>query len=67
MKDNGDEKMAKIKLARVLVTSLINSTIFQNFTSLVSVLLCHNLDSSMLKCEVYLTNKIFIKSYSVPE
>ena len=30
---------------------LINSTIFATFTFLVSVLLCHNLDSSMLKCE----------------
>ena len=34
---------------------LINSTIFATFTFLVSVLLCHNLHSSMMKCEGSLT------------
>ena len=34
---------------------LINSTIFATFTFLVSVLFCHNLASSMLKCEGALT------------
>ena len=34
---------------------LMNSTIFATFTFLVSVLLCHNLDSSMLKSEGSLT------------
>ena len=46
------EKMTKIKLARVLVT---NSIIFATFTFLIFVLLCHNLDSSTLKCEGSLT------------
>ena len=34
---------------------LINSTIFATFTFFVSVLLCHDLDSSMLKCVGSLT------------
>ena len=49
------EKDTKIKPTRVLSTILINSTIFATFTILVSVLLCHNLASSMLKCEGSLT------------
>ena len=42
MEDYGAEKLTRIKLGRVLVTTLINSTIFAAFTFLVSVLLCHN-------------------------
>ena len=38
-----------------LLQVLINSTIFATFTFLFSVLLCHNLDSSMLKSEGSLT------------
>ena len=43
--------MTKIKPARALVTSLINSTNFATFTVLIFALLSHNLDLSMLKCE----------------
>ena len=45
------QKKTKIKLARVLVTSFDKFTIFATCTLLVFVLLCHNFDSSMLKCE----------------
>ena len=56
------EKMTKIKLARILVTSFDKSHIFALFTILVSILLCHNFDSIMLKFEVALTNKVFTKT-----
>ena len=46
---------------------LINSTIFAALTFLFSVLPCHNLVTSMLKCEGSLTNKIFTKKYIVQE
>ena len=43
---------------------LINTTIFAAFTFLISLLLCYNLDSSMLNYEDSLTN-ILTKKYSV--
>ena len=43
------------KLAMVLVTGFINSTIFATSSFWVYVLLCNNLASSMLKCEGSLT------------
>ena len=49
------ENMTKIKLARVLVTSFDIFHHFTTFTFLVSVFLCHNLDSNMLKREGSLT------------
>ena len=49
------EKMTKYKLARVLVTFLINSAVIATFTFLVSVLLYHKLGSRTLNCEGYLT------------
>ena len=45
------DKMTKIKLTRVLVTSFDKFTIFATLKTLISVLLCHNLDSTFLKCE----------------
>ena len=54
-KDYGAEKMTKIKLVKVLVTSFDEFHIFPTFTYLVPVLFCQNLDSSILKCWNYLT------------
>ena len=48
-------KWPKLNLQGYWSQVLINSTIFATFTFLVSVLLCHNLDSSLLKCEGSLT------------
>ena len=49
------KKLPKLNLRGYCSQTLINSTIFATFTLLVSVLLCHNLASSMLKCEGSLT------------
>ena len=54
-KNYGAEKMTKIKLARVLVTSFDKFHLFCNLNILISVLLCHNLDLSMLEYEGSLT------------
>ena len=40
---------------RTYSSKILNSTILATFTFLFSVLLYHNLDSRMLKCEGYLT------------
>ena len=48
-------------------SQVLNSTILATFRFLVSVLLWHNLDSSMLKCEGSLTHLIFTKKHSVQE
>ena len=53
--DYGIKKLPKLNLEGYWSHVLINSTIFATFTFLVFVLLCHNLASSMLKCEVPLT------------
>ena len=53
--DYGVEEIIKINLQRYWSQVLINSTTFATFTFLVSVLLCHNLASGMLKCEGFLT------------
>ena len=44
-------KKLPINLRGYWAQVLINSTTFATFTLLVYVLLCHNLASSMLKCE----------------
>ena len=49
------KKVPKLNLQGYWSQILINSTIFATFTFLVSVLLCHNLASHMLKCEGSLT------------
>ena len=49
--DYGVKKITKLKPMRVLVRSFYKFTIFATFTFSVYVLLCHNLASSMLKCE----------------
>ena len=49
------KKWTKVNLQGFWLQVLINSTIFGTITFLVSVLLYHNLDSSMLKCEGSLT------------
>ena len=49
--DNGVENLPKLNLRGYWSQVLISSTIFATFTLLASVLLCHNLASSMLKCE----------------
>ena len=54
-KDYGAEKKTKIKLRGYWSQVLINSTISATFTFLVSVLLYHNLDSSMMKHKAFLT------------
>ena len=51
----GAENIPKLNLRGYWSQVLINSTIFANFTLLVFVSLCYNLDSSMLKCEGPLT------------
>ena len=56
------QKLLKLNLRGSWSQVLINSTIFANFTFLISGLLCHNLASGILKCEGSLTNKIFTKS-----
>ena len=61
------QKLLKLNLRGYWSQVLINSTIFATFTFLISVSLCHNLASSMLKCEGSLTNKIFTKKYSLQE
>ena len=43
--------LPKLNLQEYCSQVLINTTIFATFTFLVSVLLCHNLASSILKCE----------------
>ena len=48
-------ELKKLNLEGYLLQVLINSTIFATFTFLVSVLLCYNLDSSILDWEDYLT------------
>ena len=53
------KKMTKIKLVRVLATSFVKSHLLCTYHFLVSVLLCHNLDSNMLKCEGSLTQLNF--------
>ena len=53
----GVEKFTTLNL-KGINKFLINSTIFATFTFLVSVLLCHNLGSNMLKCEGSLTQII---------
>ena len=53
--DYGAEKLTQMKLARVLGTSFDIFHYFCNLYILASVLLCHNLDSGMLKCESSLT------------
>ena len=45
------KKLLKLNLRGYCRQVLINSAIFATFTFLVFVLLCHNLASSMLKCE----------------
>ena len=54
--------MSKITRQACCSQVLINFTIFANFTFLVSVLLCHNLDSSMLKCE---SSSTLLKTFSL--
>ena len=49
------KKLSKLILWGYWSQVLINPTIFETFTVLISVLLCHNLASSMLKCEASLT------------
>ena len=49
------EKLPKLNLREYQSEVLINFTIFVTFTFLCSVLLCHNLASSMLKCKGSLT------------
>ena len=49
------KNLPKLKLQGYWSQVLIYSTIFATFTFLVCVLLCNNLASSMLKCEVSLT------------
>ena len=44
------KKWSKLNLRGYWSQVLINSTFFATCTFLVSILLCHNLDSSMLKC-----------------
>ena len=61
------QKLLKLNLRGYWSQVLINSAIFATFTFLISVSLCHNLASSMLKCEGSLTNKIFTKKYSLQE
>ena len=53
----GAEKIIKLKLVRVLVTRFDKFHHFTTFTFLVSVLKCHSLDSSMLKCSLTFTKK----------
>ena len=48
-------KLPKLNLQWYWSQVLINSTIFATFTFLVSALFCHNLASSILKCEGSLT------------
>ena len=48
-------KWPKLNLHGYWSQVLINSTIFATITFLVPDFLCHSLDSSMLKCEGYLT------------
>ena len=48
-------KMTKLKLVKVLATSFDKFQHLATFTFLISVFLCHNLDSVMLKGEGYLT------------
>ena len=49
------KKLPKLNLRGYWSQVLINSTMFATYTFLVAVLLCHNLASSMLKCEGSLT------------
>ena len=49
------KKLTKLNLRGYWSQVLIKFTIFATFTLLVSVLLCHNLASSMLKREGFLT------------
>ena len=49
------KKLPKLNLREYWSHVLMNSTAFTTFTLLVSVLLCHDLASSMLKCEGSLT------------
>ena len=49
------KKLAKLNLRGYYLEVLINSTNFSSFTFLVFVLLHHNLNSSILKCESFLT------------
>ena len=49
------KKLPKLNLEGYWSQALINSTIFAAFSFLVSVLLRHNLTSSILKCEGPLT------------
>ena len=49
------KKLSKLKLRGYRSQVLINSTIFTTFTFLVSVFLCHNIASNILKCEGSLT------------
>ena len=58
--------MTKIKLVRVLVKRFDKFHHFGTFTFLVSVLLCLNLDSSMLECEGH-SSLIFTEKYSVQD
>ena len=48
-------ELKKLNLEGFLLQVLINSIIFATFIFLISVLLCYNLDSSMLNWEDYLT------------
>ena len=57
--------MTKTKAGRVLVTSFDKFAIFTTLTFLVSVLLCHNLDLHILKCEVSLTQIITLALKSI--
>ena len=52
------EKLPKLNLQGYLPQVLMNSTIFTIFKFSVSVLLCHNLASTMLKCGGSLTQLI---------
>ena len=47
--------MTKLKLVKVLATSFDKFQHLATFTFLISVFLCHNLGSVMLKGEGYLT------------
>ena len=49
------KKLPRLNLRGYWSQVLINSTIFATFALLVSVLVCHNLASSMQKCEGSLT------------
>ena len=60
------EKLPKLNLQGYWSEVLINSTIFATITFLVSVLVYHNLDSSMRRF-FNLTSLIFPKRYSVQE